>query len=319
MDEAQARERLVDEAIDLVIRLQSDPENPVPAEMARAWRARSPDHEAVWTRVARIHGASGQVLTDQRQAARSEQVGRTRRTVVVGGLAALGALAIGSYAAPRLLLNARADHMTATGEIRRIELPDGSVATLGPDSALALEFGAELRRVELLAGMSYFDVAKDAARPFVVASGAMTATALGTAFDVSSDAGVVSLGVGHGLVEARAPAPALSAGRRLAAGDSLSFDPSSGAVETHKVTQDQVAAWRDRTIVAERETVSALVARIGRWIPGRIVVADPFVGSQRVSGIYDLRDPIRALQAVVHPAGAQVREISSMLIVVSPL
>ncbi|WP_315855064.1 hypothetical protein [Chenggangzhangella methanolivorans] len=70
--------------------------------------------------------------------------------------------------------------------------------------------------------------------------------------------------------------------------------------------------------MAERETISALVARIGR-VPGRIVIADPFVGSQRVSGIYDLQDPIRALQAVVHPAGAQVREISPLLTVVSPL
>lgn len=238
---------------------------------------------------------------------------------MVGGVAALAALGAGSVVAPRLLLGARADHMTATGEIRRIELPDGSVATLGPDSAIGLEFSAQVRRVELLAGMSYFDVAKDAGRPFVVQSGEVTATALGTAFDLSSDAGVVTVGVGHGLVEARAPAASLSSGRRLGPGDSLSFDASSGAVDLHQMAEGQIAAWRDRTIVAERETISALVARIGRWVPGRIVIADPFVGSQRVSGIYDLQDPIRALQAVVHPAGAQVREISPLLTVVSPL
>jgi transmembrane sensor len=71
--------------------------------------------------------------------------------------------------------------------------------------------------------------------------------------------------------------------------------------------------------MADKEAVSTLIARIGRWIPGRIVIADPFIGSQRVSGIYDLNDPKRALEAVVQPTGAQVRQVSSFLTIISPL
>jgi transmembrane sensor len=51
--------RLTDEAIDLVIRLQNDPGNPVAIEMVRAWRARSPEHERIWARVTKVHGAAG--------------------------------------------------------------------------------------------------------------------------------------------------------------------------------------------------------------------------------------------------------------------
>ncbi len=63
MDENSGeRDRLVSEAIDIVMRMQNDPGNPVPVEMARAWRARSDRHEEIWSRVSRIHGASGQLL-----------------------------------------------------------------------------------------------------------------------------------------------------------------------------------------------------------------------------------------------------------------
>ena len=44
-DIAPDLDRLLDEAIDLVIRLQNDPDNPVALEMIRAWRARGAVHE----------------------------------------------------------------------------------------------------------------------------------------------------------------------------------------------------------------------------------------------------------------------------------
>lgn len=319
-DEGQSQDRLMDEAIDLMIRLQNDPDNPVAIEMARVWRARGPEHERMWERVEKVHGASGKVLTDQRKAEIRKSLGLTRRNLVIGGgLVALAALGAGSTLGPEVLIRARADVMTGKGEIRRVALADGSIATLGPDSALAVDFTRGRRRIELLAGMSFFEAASDPARPFVVASGDLTATALGTAYEVANDAGFVTVAVDHGVVEAHAADAPPSAAVRLEAGDWVTLDPASRDLEGGRREPGQVALWRDRLIIAEKETVSALAARIGRWIPGRVVMADPFVGSQRVSGIFDLKDPVRALEAVVHPAGARVRQVSSALTVISPL
>jgi transmembrane sensor len=99
----------------------------------------------------------------------------------------------------------------------------------------------------------------------------------------------------------------------------MTFDTSSGIVDRGKREPGQVGMWRDRLLIADRETVTALVARIGRWIPGRIITADPYIGQQRVSGIFDLSNPLRALEAVVHPAGGRVRQISSFVTVISPV
>lgn len=216
-------------------------------------------------------------------------------------------------------MEARADYLTSTAELKRIQLPDGSMVTLGPDSAIAIDFGDDRRNIDLLAGMAYFEVMEDPARPFVVGSGGLSATALGTAFDVSNDAGVVSVSVDHGLVEARAPSLSFSGAERLGAGEWLTFDLSSHSLNRGDREAFQIAAWRTGMIVAEKETVSALVARISRWQEGQVVIADPFLGSRIVSGVFDLGDPLRALEAVVRPFGAKVRKITPFMTVISPV
>ncbi|MGU3575490.1 FecR family protein [Brucellaceae bacterium C25G] len=311
--------KLLDEAIDLIIRLQNDPGNPVALDMIRKWRARGVEYEEAWMRVAKIHGASGSILAEKQRIERRKSLGLTRRNFMIGGFAVLGAGTAFYSLGSDLLLQGRADYLTAKGEIRRINLPDGSVATMGPDSAIALDFNNESRIIHLLAGMSYFDVKRDPNRPFTVLSGSMSATALGTAFDVSSDAGVISVSVDHGLVDVRSSDKVFQTGVELKQGQWIIFDPASGSTIRGAREIDQIASWRNNIVVAEKETISVLVARIGRWIPGRVVIADPSIGNQRVSGIFDLNDPLLALQAVVHPAGGRVRQISSFLTVISSL
>lgn len=307
-------DRLLDEAIDLIIRLQNAPGNAVTTEMIGRWRARSPEHERAWLKVAEAHGMSGQVLTGKRKAERRDKLGLTRRNLMLGGTIGILAAGAGAYVIPRIILHARADHVTAKGEIRRIELADGSIAMLGPDSALALAYTERRRGIDLLQGMAFFEVAEDSRRPFQARCGELSATAIGTAFDMSSDAGRLSLSVQHGVVEARASVP----GARLVAGDWITFDPDSESIERGTRPLDQIATWRDNLITAEGETVAALVARIARWCPGNVVIADPSIGRQKVSGIFDLKDPKLALAAVVHPAGGTVRQVSPLLTVISP-
>jgi transmembrane sensor len=290
--------RLFREAADLAIRLQNDPSNPVSVDMVRNWVARGPLHAATWARVAEIHGMTGKILAGQHRA--EQPAALSRRAVLTGAGAGLGAIALGAWGVPLAMLHARADHITTTAQIRRLKLPDGSVMTLGPDSAVAVGYSDAGRTVGLLSGMAFFEVAHDARRPFSVQAGPVTATALGTAFDVSDDAGFISVSVSQGTVEAR--------DRQLSTTERLSTR------ETF-----QIAAWREGMIVAERETVSAMVAKISRWLPGRVVMADPSLGSREVSGVFDLSNPSRALEAVVSPFGAKLRHIGSMMTVISPV
>lgn len=312
------RQRLMDEAIDLVIRLQNDPGNPIAIEMIQTWRERSTDHERIWQRVAKLHGATGILLKEQDRSRHEETQGLSRRNLIIGG--AIGLAASAAYLAmPRMVLQARADYITEKAELRPLILPDGSRAVLGPDSAIAFDFNDRRRHVELLSGMSFFETRDDGANPFTVKAEALTIKTAGTAFDISNDAGQLTLTVQRGMAELHMSGSAQRNGIQLKPGDWASFDQQSREIERGIRDVGQVASWRDNLLIAEAETISALVARIGRWIPGHVILADASIGSERVSGIYDLKTPLRALEAVVHPAGAHVRQISSFLTVVSPI
>jgi transmembrane sensor len=200
-----------------------------------------------------------------------------------------------------LLLEAQADFITAKAEITVVKLEDGSAATLGPESAIKLAFDDRARRIQLLSGMAYFEVARDEARPFSVTSDQLTATALGTAFDVAADAGYTSVSVQHGSVEVRMPHVQ---SERLEPGQWLSLEGSAQLIERGSRDAGQIAA---------------VVSRIGRWHTGSIVLADPDLGARQVSGVFDLGQPLRALEAVVHPYGGKVRQIAPWVTIISKI
>lgn len=316
-DGATDEDRLFEEAVDILIRIKSDPDNPVPLEIATRWLARGPQHRKIWEEALEIHGMTGKILTDKRRAERKAAFSMSRRSLVVGGMLGGGALLAAGYSAPGLILQAQADVLTSTAEVRRVELSDGSVATLGPDSAIAVEIGSARRDIELIQGMAFFEVARDSSRPFAVRMGSMVTTALGTAFDVSDDGGFLNLSVSHGTVQADLPPTFVRPAMTLQAGEWLSLSTADEAVSTGTRDVGQIAAWRNGMIVVEKERIAAVVARVARWKRGRVLIADPNLGNRPVSGVYDLSDPVLALEAVVQPYGGKVRELTPYLTVIS--
>lgn len=320
-------DKLLEEAIDLLIRWQSEPLNPDAQVSIARWRARSARHQAVWADVVDIHQLSGQAvlarrgeITTSKTACRTAHAGRrlSRRQVIFGGGAVLAAVSVGAIIAPDLLLRTRADYLTATAQTRRIPLSDGSVVSLGPDSALRAHISSDERRVELLAGMAFFEVVNNAVLPFRAVVKGMVVTSVGAAFDLSSDAGLLSMAVGRGQADI-SPVSDRDAQPRatVSAGEWLTLDPASGRVERGHCDPQQVAAWREGMLVADREILSAVVARIGRWQPGHITIASHHLGAQRISGIYTLSDPMSALRAVVQPYGGKVRQFSPLLTIIT--
>ncbi len=76
---------------------------------------------------------------------------------------------------------------TSAGETRTVELPDGTMVKLNANSSLAYadNFDCSKRRLVLLDGEGFFDVAKDTKRPFVVNVKGMQVKVLGTVFNVN--------------------------------------------------------------------------------------------------------------------------------------
>jgi ferric-dicitrate binding protein FerR (iron transport regulator) len=103
------------------------------------------------------------------------------RRGLIAGLGAAAAACVAVVVGPRLF---SARYGTALGEIRRVPLSDGSMAAINTDTALDVAMSPRLRHVKLDKGEAWFEVAKDARRPFVVESGPVRVRAVGTAFSV---------------------------------------------------------------------------------------------------------------------------------------
>lgn len=308
--------KLYEEAFDLIIRQHSDPSNAVTRDLIRRWRARSPAHEAAWADAMEVHGLSGIVVKKRSRTAERARPRMSRRSFILGGGAAFASIGACALFGPQLLLRMNADHATSTAEIQNIPLEDGTSVALGPDSAIAEQFTTNSRRIELLEGMAFFDVAVDGERPFEAVVSGMTVTSLDAAFELSRDADLCSVAVQRGSADISIGA---SQREMLSEGQCLTFNLDTLNVERSQRLSTQIASWREGMLIVEGEPIATVVARIGRWKRGRVVIADAGLAAKRISGVYNLANPLDAIEAVVHPRGGKVREITPWLTIISTI
>lgn len=304
-------ESLFDEAVTHAIRLQANPQSPAALAALAGWRARSPRHERLWQEAAEIHGMTGTLLAPEGRAR-----GASRRQVLGLGAAGLGLLGGASLFGPGLITAARADHLTSTAEIEEVSLPDGTRLTLGPDSAFALAPAAQGRGLTLLDGMVYCEIAQDPGLPFRLACGPTTLLTDGAALNLSVEGSLLSLALDRGeAMVAAGP----HAGTALRAGDWLTLGEEGAPRRRTALAASEASAWRQGLVVVEAEPLAAVVARLARWIPGRVVIAEPGLGERLISGVFDTARPREALLAAVSPHGAGLRRISPWLTIVTSL
>ncbi|UAL08892.1 FecR domain-containing protein [Caulobacter segnis] len=174
---------------------------------------------------------------------------------------------------------------TAVGERSTFRLADNSVVTLSTDSAVRVNHWGKERRLTLLRGQAYFQVAKDPSRPFVVAAGDKRVTAVGTAFDVRLEPGKLSVTLVEGRVRIAGASPQgerrveMSAGSRFVAADRA--DWAIATVDTAKE-----AAWLQGRLVFDGEPLSSVVAEMNRFSERKLSLADPALAATPVSGVF---------------------------------
>lgn len=315
-------------ASDWLIALGEQPANDELRDRFEAWLAASPDHQRDWAEVARTAEVLGhaepahrhewgafvrQRKADRAAASRAASAGRRRRVV---GLAALAAAACIAFVfGGNLMLRIEADHMTATAEQRRVQLADGTVVLLAPESAIDVAYGEAARRVRLLKGRAYFEVAADR-RPFAVQAREVEARDIGTAFDVGLDARGVDVAVREGIVDVSAARVPAAVAERLLAGDWVRVT-MTGRIERGRLPADQVASWMQGQLVVKNRPVGEVVDALRPYFDGLVVLRGAALADEPLTGVYNLSDPVEALRAVARAQGASMHRISPWLIVIS--
>ena len=170
---------------------------------------------------------------------------------------------------------------TATGEQREVRLADGSVIVLNTSTRLDVTLTSQERLVRLGAGQAYFEVAHRAA-PFVVEAGGHRTTALGTAFEVyvQPEGLVVTLVEGSVSVSA----PGQQAPRRLEPGQRLQISGDVSSIR--EVDTDFATVWKTGMVEFRDATLSEAAAELNRYSQTRILLMDPQLADERLSGAF---------------------------------
>ncbi|MDH4580419.1 FecR family protein [Pseudomonas sp. BN415] len=291
-------------------RLQGQPA-PALREAFEAWLYAAPEHVDAYTRAEDLWrmtqpGASRLAVeeSDQLDAllARMDAPPRRRagRWGAVLAMAASLLLVVwaGGWHPLDRLDDLGADHVTAAGEVRDVTLADGSVLTLDADSAVAIHYGAQVREVELRRGAAFFSVTPGQV-PFVVTANGGEARVLGTRFEVRLRPAGARVTVEQGRVGVRAHPGDVQ--QVLGAGQQVHFaDSRTGTVEA--VDAPAQLSWREGRLTFYRAPLGEVLVELDRYYPGRIVLLDRDLASQRISGSFPSNDPaavLASLQAVV--------------------
>ena len=295
---------LFDEAVGLLIRLQENPADAATRATLTRWRERSPRHEQVWAELQSIHAMTGRALAPARVVHRR----RLLQAACWGGAAALGSWML----LPGAILAARADYRTGVAETRDVALPDLGRITLAPETAVAVDVGAGRPLLQLLVGTIWCDIPALTV-PFTLLARETRLTTRAASFEVTEASDSIQIAVARGQVTVT------SAGRdeALAGAEWLRLFGDGSVRHGQSAKDNEPAAWRNNRLQADSEPVASLVERIAPWLSGRVVLASPALGRQRVSGVFDLSHPISALRAVVWPHGGRVRQIGPLLTVVT--
>lgn len=282
---------LSDEAIERLVRLHSGSTGAAERMDFLRWRGLSVEHE----RAAREAEALWGVLPETRHAEDyRRRVRRPRRWLALAASACVAAIAV-TIVLPEPLAALYADYATRTGERRMLELADGSRIWLNSDSALSVDFGPQQRRLRLHSGEALFEVAKDAARPFIVEARGGEVRAVGTRFDVDSRGPQVRVDVTEGVVQVNS---AGSAPVRLSAGERLSYREAAAPEPVQPLDLSSASAWQRGKLIFNQRPLGEVLDELERYLPGRIVLTDGALRQHKVSGVFDLKDPDALLKTL---------------------
>ena len=199
------------------------------------------------------------------------------------------------------------DYHTDTGEIRDIQLADGSHILLNTDSAVSVDYRAAGRQIILHHGQARFTVAKDALRPFEVQADKLSVRALGTVFEVYKHTDKVSVTVQEHAVAAWVVADDITQTTKVQvnAGQQLIYF-KGGKLQLPSATNlAQASAWQQRRLFINDRPLSDLIAELERYRQGRIFLADNRLKNLHVTGVFSLDNPEAVLSRARKVLGLQ--------------
>jgi len=243
------------------------------------------------------------------QVASSSKIGR-RHLLWLGGTIAASLLSVAFIPLARGSkgYGSHRNIKTRLGETAKVPLQDGSMVVVNTTSRLEVAQSADVRSVRLEKGEAWFQVAKDADRPFIVSAGDVRVRAVGTAFSVRRREDGANVQVTEGTVEVWTEEQSekralVSAGIRTF----VSEEAGAQVLVEDAADIERQLAWREGALKFQGNTIREAVAEFNRYNATKLEV-DPALADEKIVGRFSTREPDAFAHEVSLAFGARIEK-----------
>ncbi len=176
---------------------------------------------------------------------------------------------------------------TLKGIKTTLKLPDGSIAKLNADSKLTFpeSFPSTIREVTL-EGEAFFEIKKDSLRPFIVKTGDLSTSVLGTSFNVKAYAGdVVEVALVTGKVKVFANS-SVTEDVHLLPTEMAVYHQNNRSIEKTVFNPIEKLAWRENTLYFNNSSFEDIIKTLERWYGIDFIVKRQHKIEERFTGNY---------------------------------
>lgn len=171
----------------------------------------------------------------------------------------------------------RIEKKTAIGQKLKITLPDGSLAWLNADSKIqyAEHFEGNTRTVAL-DGEGFFEVAKNPHKPFIVKSGKLSTTAIGTSFNVSAytEDSTIQVALITGKVQVKSDQAGYAGDVfHLNKGEGIDFNKRINRPGKYQFDPQMVIAWKQGILIFEGDSFEEVKSKLRRWYGVEVTIS----------------------------------------------
>jgi ferric-dicitrate binding protein FerR (iron transport regulator) len=184
----------------------------------------------------------------------------------------------------------------AEGTSQQITLKDGTQLTLNRNSELIWLTDYKNQRVVSLKGDAYFDVVKDATKPFVVTTTDLEIEVLGTAFyvDARPEQPSTDITVEHGRVAVRHNTEEVE----LAAEEKATFDKVGGRLEKLANADPNFTSVKTQMLQFKNSRMETVVATLNRHYHARIIAEPSVQNSCELTATFENKSLEAVLQII---------------------
>jgi transmembrane sensor len=197
---------------------------------------------------------------------------------------------------------------TQVAETRDVVLQDGTHVALGPKSAMEVTFTAGERRVSVMPGESYFEVAPNAKRPFVVTAGNTRITVVGTKFNVKYDNNVVRVSVVEGLVNVLPTSAPGAQAASVAAGNEATVSRAAQYAVVEPIDLSSPPdSWRTGQLYYDDVSLDEIVFDLNRHLAGQVRIDSVNLGQARLTTSFSTEQAVQFLEGLPNLLPVEIR------------